>query len=469
MARLVKSPPKSILFIQLPLLDHTFGYVQGNFPYAGGAMMAYIHAHIGHDIKMELLPYMLANFASDMLILRYIKNSRPDIIAFTSYLWNLERNLRLAAAVRSEAAPGALIVMGGPEIAEGSAAFHARHDYIDFFVSGEGEWFFSHYLRGRNLEPFSRTINGNLLITQSESALIPAGSIAEPFTLGFIEPMSDSSIFLEMTRGCPYRCSYCYYSKNCLFVREMPFDNLLKALEDKRLSEIYILSPTFDRSADFTQKLKALESRNTGVSLHTEMRSDRIDAKTAFSLKRAGFNSMEVGLQTLNEDVLKKIRRGSDPQAELRGMLFMRDAGIDLKIGIIPGLPGESPETFEKSINTLVELGFAQNIELYPLMILPGTRIREEADLLRVSYQKEPPYYYLDGWGTNQDDIRKLTVNLELDSGFGQEIASLPDFCLPESGELVKSIYFDGRLPASWAAEKYLEYIESACFDFHIT
>ena len=460
---------KSILFIQLPLLDHSYSYIQGNFPCAGAAMMGYIRRHICRDTAMEILPYMFANFASDGVILRYIKDKKPEIVAFTTYLWNLERNLKLAAAIKREIAQS-IIIMGGPEISEGSAAFLDTHSYVDFFVSGEGEWFFSLYLSGGDFRPFAERVNGNLLITQSENELVPAEKIIEPFTAGFIEPMADSSIFLEMTRGCPYRCSYCYYSKNCLSVREMPFENLLSALkEHERLSEIYILSPTFDRSVDFLQKIEKIRSVNNGISLHTEMRSDRIDAKSAKILRQAGFNSAEIGLQTLNRSILVGVRRGSDPELELRGMGFMRDAGIDLKIGLIPGLPGESAESFQKNIDRLTELGFAQNIELYPLMILPGTVIREEAGYRGVSYQKKAPYYYLDGWGMNSEDIRKLAVDLEINSGFGQQINSLPDFSLDEKGALTKSIYFDGKNSSSWAVEKYLDYIESSCFDFHIT
>ena len=264
----------------------------------------------------------------------------------------------------------------------------------------------------------------------------------------------------------------------------MPFENLLSVLKmsnieisnlktsklktSKRLSEIYILSPTFDCSKDFLKKLNTIRSVNNGISLHTEMRTDRIDAESAKLLKLAGFNTAEVGIQTLTRTVLANINRNSDPEQELKGMCFMRDAGIELKIGIIPGLPGETPESFRKSITRLTELGFAKNITLYPLMVLPGTAIREKALQHKISFQKRAPYFYLDGWGINSDDIKKITIDLERDSGYGYQIYSLPDFSLGEKGELVKSIYFDGRNPGAWPAGRYLELIESSCFDFHI-
>ena len=463
---------KSILFIQLPLVDHSMGYIQGNVPYAAATLTGYIRQQIGANCEVEQLPYMISNFASNMVILQYIKEKLPNVICFTTYLWNLERNLSIAAAVKRES-PATLILFGGPEIAVGSAAFHDFHPYVDYFVCGEGEWFFMYLFTDKaKLVKYTSRVNDNILVTQPADELISAEKIVEPFTAGFLEPMPDSSIFLEMTRGCPYRCSYCYYSKNCFHVRELPFENLLKALDEyERISEIYILSPTFDRSKDFIQKLKMLKARNFGISLHTEMCADRIDAKIAWLLKAAGFNSMELGLQTLNSEVLNNVRRHSDPEAELRGMVHLKNADIDLKIGIIPGLPHESAESFETVIDRLVSLGFASDIELYPLMILPGTAIRDEADSQNVSYQNKPPYFYTGGWGMDSSSISALTKKLELNTGFGQSVIALPYFAYdtPAENGLVKAVFFDGNNASSWQTDKYLKYIETACFDFHIT
>ena len=88
---------------------------------------------------------------------------------------------------------------------------------------------------------------------------------------------------------------------------------------------------------------------------------------------------MEVGIQTLSIEVLKRIGRHSDPYQELKGMEHLKQAGIELTIGVIPGLPGEERDTFVRTVERLVSLGFADEIALYPLMILPGTAIRDMA------------------------------------------------------------------------------------------
>lgn len=465
----MKAKGKRIFFVQLPLLDHALSYIGGNVPYAGAAIKGFIKNHVNAAHSVEQLPYMLANFASNKIIAEYIHARQPQIICFTVYLWNAERSLALAQMLR-QMLPSAEIIFGGPEVAAGSMLFTEERPYVDAFVSGEGEWFFDKYLAGKSFASQTVISGVNKLIVQPADELIPAHKIVEPFTAGFLDTMPDSSIFIEMTRGCPYRCSYCYYSKSCLTVREQPIETLLAALaEYERVKEIYILAPTFDRSPNFLQNLKIIAAENFGISLHTEMRADRINKQTATLLKQAGFNSLEIGLQSLNKTALAAVRRGANPDAELRGMERLREAGIDIKIGIIPGLPDDTPDTFAQTVDTLVRRGFAENIELYPLMILPGTEIREAADAANAEYLRKPPYFYLSGWGMDADDIRSITKKTELSTGFGQSVVFLPNFALTSKGSLIKAAAFNGNTPAAWQPDKYAPLIETACFDFHIT
>jgi radical SAM superfamily enzyme YgiQ (UPF0313 family) len=298
-----------LLFIQLPLVDYDFGYVLGNIPYAPSALAAYIKAHHRDNIEIEHLPFVIANFASNRIILKYIRNTAPDAVCFTSYLWNIERSITLTDAIK-QCNQRVKIYFGGPEIQEGSWALSSMREGVDAFIAGEGEWFFDTLLTGRSAEAYERTVNGNRLVVQPESELIDAGRITEPLTNRHLDTMADGSTFLEMTRGCPYRCSYCFYSKNCIRVRELPATVLYKALklyDVLDLNEIYILSPTFNTRRDFYDTLRSISERNRGVRLHTEMRSDNIDAGTAGLIYKAGFRSLEVGLQTLTPGSRKRI------------------------------------------------------------------------------------------------------------------------------------------------------------------
>ena len=457
-----------ILFIQLPLIDHTYGYIQGNIEYAPASLAGYIRKKSGDNIFTQTLPFILSNFGSDSLIRKYILKTRPDILCFTSYLWNIERNLSIAKKVK-EADDKIKIVFGGPEISHGSISLSEKRGYVDSFVSGEGEWFFNNYLSGKNMERYAVLSNGNTLYVQPPDELIPAEDIVEPFSRMMLDPMIDGSIYLELTRGCPYRCSYCYYSKNCNTVRELPFDILLDTIRNrKNLKEIYILSPALNSTAGFTDKLRLLSKINKGVRLHSEMRASGIDSRKAGMLYDAGFRSMEVGIQTLNRESLKLVGRTGNTESELKGMEAMKRAGIDLKIGIIPGLPADTPDDFIDTIDRLAGLGFGDEIEFYPLMVLPGTEIRDHAVRDGIDFQKNPPYYYHSGWGFTFEDLISARRYVENATGYTMSMKGLPNFIYKDDGLFYAGAIFKGDNASSWKPSNFHDIIETNVFSFHV-
>jgi len=452
-----------ILFIQLPLQDHSHGYINGNIDYAPAAISGFI-AERFNNISCITLPAVIANFGSDELIVKYILSVKPEYISFTSYLWNIERNLRIAETVKTES-PHTTIFFGGPEIAEGSFVFSEQRPYIDHFISGEGEWFFNNFFSGRDYN--SSVINGNRISIQPPEELIQTGDVFEPLSGRRLNTMSDGSVFLELTRGCPYRCSYCYYSRSYKKVREIPFNRLTDVIKSRKdITEIYILSPTFDRSPDFISNLMILKKMKHNVRLHTEMRTDRITPETAELIYDAGFRSLEVGLQSLNKRALVSVNRDSSPEKEMAGMSYLRDAGIDLKIGIIPGLPGDDPENFIRTIDILAENGFSESIELYPLMVLPGTAIREMADRDGVIYQQKPPYFFLEGWNFRSRDIADVSIYLEEKTGLSASLFYLPDFTESENPLFNRGLSFNA---GEWPGAQFItESVDTAVVDLHI-
>ena len=59
-----------ILFIQLPLIDHSYGYVNGNIDYAPAVISSYIKKNF-NDIICDTLPSVISNFCSDEMIVKY--------------------------------------------------------------------------------------------------------------------------------------------------------------------------------------------------------------------------------------------------------------------------------------------------------------------------------------------------------------------------------------------------------------
>lgn len=456
-----------ILFIQLPLLDHSRGYLQGNMEYGPAAMAGYLRRHFGKDICAELLPPVIAAFGSDLLIMKYVRSLRPDAVAFTCYLWNAERSLELAREIKESL--GSAILMGGPEVEAGSFLFAEKRPWVDFFVSGEGEWFFRNYCAGGDLSPCTQKVNGNRFVSQPPQELLAADEIVEPYTNRMIGAGLDGTAFMELARGCPHRCTYCFYSKRARVVRELPFDILIGAIKEARgLKEMYILAPTFNSSKRFIERLRQLASLEHNVALHTEMRARGIDDDTARLMHRAGFRSLEVGLQTMTPEALHSSGRTGDPEDELRGMEALKRAGVALKIGVIPGLPGDTPDGFIRTVDLLMERGFADEIELYPLLVLPGTEIRECAVRRNYRFQELPPYYFLSGGAFAPEDMEGIIRYVESSTGYSASLPALPDFTEGKGGLFIKGVRISGNVGEAWDGRRYRGIIETSLFTFHV-
>ncbi len=455
-----------ILFLQLPLLDHAGGYLYGNVEYGPAAVAGYLRRHFGGACAVSLTPQAVSCFGSDRLLERYVLAEKPDLVGFTCYLWNIERTLCIAGRLKEAGIE--TVVLGGPEIEQSSWALGEKRT-ADLFVSGEGEWFFREYFSAAGIGRHIRQVNGNRFVRQPDDALIPAHSIAEPLTGRMIGPGLDGTAYLELVRGCPHRCSYCFYSKRARRVRELPFDTLLEAMRlYPDAKELYILSPAFEKSRAFRERLRALEDNNPGIALHTEMRAGGIDDAAASLMYRAGFRGLEVGLQTLTPGALKIAGRTGNPEEELLGMEALKKAGISLKIGIIPGLPGDTPEEFIAAVDELIRRGFAEEIELYPLMVLPGTAVREYCDTQGYLYQEKPPYYFRSGGGFFFSDLAGIMDYVESETGYSGRVPSLPDFTAGEGGLFSKGVRFNGGRPDSWDCGRYAAAIETGIFSFHI-
>ena len=454
-----------ILFIQLPLIDHSYGYINGNIDYAPAVISSFIQKNFSNVICSRL-PYVICNFCSDEIIIKYILAESPDIISFTSYLWNIERNLRLSTLIK-EKINQVQIFFGGPEISVGSIALSSCNPDVDIFISGEGEWFFELFLSGKNIN--ITKINNNNVAIQKNNELISVEKITEPLSNNNLNTLMDSSAFIEMKRGCPYKCSYCFYSKNQNIIRELPFSILLNVIKNRKdVKDIYILSPTFDTSKNFIQNLNTLKEMNHNVTLHTEIRAENITADIANLMYEAGFRSLEVGLQSMNKRALSNVKRKTDPGKELIGIEHLSNAGINLKIGIIPGLPDDDINSFLKTVDALCDKGFEEFIELYPLMILPGTEIREKGEQENIIFQKKPPYYFIEGWNFNFEDIKSISAYIENRTGLSTKIFYLPDFTDTNNPLFTRGIILNDNQKSD-ITKTILNTVDTYVADIHIT
>ena len=112
----------------------------------------------------------------------------------------------------------------------------------------------------------------------------------------------------------------------------------------------------------------------------------------------------------------------------------MLDAGIDVRVDLILGLPGDTVDSVRRGIDYLHGSGLYSAVQVFNLSILPGTAFREEADTLGLKYQSRPPYYVLQTPTLSLEDVYALMDEAQEAFGLEYDPVPPPQLDFPKAG-----------------------------------
>lgn len=372
---------KKVVLIQLPIPQLGFGLKTGNIP-LGAACLKKAAADL--PCQIDIIPESFVSYASDSAILDLIKEQKPDIVGFTVFSWNADRSMYMAENLKQ--AIGSKIIFGGPEITPDNGRI--RKNTADFLVHGEGEALFVRLLSEESIwARGSGSECSGKIFEMAES----------PYLGDLLEPGIEDMMLLETQRGCPYKCGYCYYSKSRKKIAFAGYENLVKGFEwamERNLSEVFLLDPSLDSRRNLFDLLKIFSEINIEqrIRICSEIRAEMITPELADLLEKSGFSGFEMGLQTINSEPLRIMNRKTDLGRFVHGVNLVKERGITPSIDLIIGLPGDTPDGFIRSVDFVEEHGFHDDIQVFPLSVLPGTDFRSRSIELGLSYEPDPPY-----------------------------------------------------------------------------
>ncbi|MET1159724.1 MAG: elongator complex protein 3 [Thermoprotei archaeon] len=115
------------------------------------------------------------------------------------------------------------------------------------------------------------------------------------------------------------------------------------------------------------------------VGLTIETRPDYGYEKHADEMLRYGATRVELGVQSIYEDVLQRIKRGHGVKEVIESTRILRDAGFKIVYHIMPGLPGSDPDRDIEMIREIFENpDFRPDmLKIYPTEVVEGTELYE--------------------------------------------------------------------------------------------
>jgi len=411
-----------IALVQLPLQSHDYVYSLENVPLAAGYLASHLSC-AGNRAEVAICPPEVVNLGGDAAIMRWLEDVHPVIVGFSCYLWNVERTLYLCSLIRQRM-PGSTVVLGGPEVT-GDNEFLLGQDSFHVGVVGEGEQAFHELvcaMAGGRQD--IRTVPGLVLrdrgkpFSTGPRALVgDLDSLASPYLAGTIGPAPGGGMLLETVRGCPMRCTYCYYHKSSPEVRTFSVERTAAEVawsRDHAVDEITIIDPCFARRPDMGALLSALAvNRGPAQRVSCELNAEDLSAELVSAMVQAGLSHVEVGLQSTNPLALKNVGRRFGKGAFIRGVRMLKSAGVRVMTDVMVGLPGDSLEDVRRSIDFVVENDLCDDLSVYPLSVLPGTVLRAGASRHGIRHLSEPPYLVTSSSTMSRDDIRDAFAHVE--------------------------------------------------------
>jgi anaerobic magnesium-protoporphyrin IX monomethyl ester cyclase len=356
-------------------------------------------ASLFHDRWNLEIPWLGKLFDDTDKILKKIDDEKPDVLVFSTltatYQWSLE-----IARVAKNKYPNIKTIFGGVHISAVPERAIKKGE-IDFAVVGEGDDAFVEILKTieKGILP-EQPINNTLFIDNE-------GEIKRGLQKGFNQeldklPFFDKTLwenhikiedkYMTMaSRGCPYRCSFCFNNffaklpeeKSGKYVRFRSVDHMMGELlwakrRYKKLRLIDFQDDVFTADKKWLKKFLDRYKVEINIPFQCLTHPKYMDDEITKWLSEAGCKWIQMGVQSMDDDFkrkhLQRYERSDNIEEACR---LMNKYGIKAKLDHMFGLPDEPISAQEKALN-LYKNHPPSRIQTFWTCYLPGTDMLKE-------------------------------------------------------------------------------------------
>ncbi len=368
--------------------------------------LRYLQANLGElEADAKILEFVIGTPAE--AIAEEILEQHPRVLGLGVYIWNVEESTRLVAILK-RVAPELIVVLGGPEVSFANDAPRICA-LADAVVSGPGEIVFAKLCR----ELLAPSASGGDSVGRDGVLPGPAprfisapwpdlATLAAPYRLYDDHDLAHRHVYVEASRGCPYRCEFCLSAldRTAVPFPLEPFLAELARLHDRGARAFKFIDRTFNLRVDSCRAILEFFLERIGrspddpVYLHFELIPDHLPTALRTLIQRfpAGTLQFEIGIQSWDPEVTRTIgRRQDNAQAESNLAWLRQETTAHLHVDLIIGLPGENLASFAAGFDRLRALD-PHEIQVGILKRLRGAPIDRHTQQFAMRYNPNAPY-----------------------------------------------------------------------------
>lgn len=192
-------------------------------------------------------------------------------------------------------------------------------------------------------------------------------------------------------KGCPNQCIFCNQKKISGQIKELTADDVRKIVDeyleinnkvDYTNIEVAFYGGSFT-GIEYEKQIELLQVANEYIknkkinSIRLSTRPDYINQEILDYLKKYGVRLIELGVQSMDNEVLNRSMRGHTSQDVINASNLIKENGILLGLQMMVGLPLSNEEKEIKTAEEFIKLK-PYCVRIYPVLVIKDTPLEEE-------------------------------------------------------------------------------------------
>ncbi len=353
--------------------------------------LRYLYANLG-DLKSKTRIIEFTIHERPIDIAEKLLQNQPQIIGFSIYIWNVKETTQTIALIR-EIAPDVTVIVGGPEVSH-PPDLPSVCDLVNYVVTGPGEITLPHLcaqiLRGKKTT--GKVLHGEI---------VSLDQLEMPYQFYTDEDIRNRLIYVEASRGCPFKCEFCLSSLDKT-AKPFELEKFLKEMDklyQRGARNFKFIDRTFNLKIDNSIRILEffLDRMSDDLYLHFEVVPDNLPDRLKETIRKFPPNSLqfEIGIQTFDQQIQSRISRRQNNEKTCENLKWLKEnTSVHIHADLIFGLPGDSLENFASSFDQLITL-HPQEIQVGILKRLRGAPINRHIKDYQLRFNPEAPYNLL--------------------------------------------------------------------------
>ena len=331
--------------------------------------LAYTAAYLeAQGIECKIIDADILNLTNEEIFNR-IKKFDPDLVGITFNVAKVQEAIEISKWIKENIPT--IVILGGPS-SSGDVKNILEKSKADCVVKGEGEIVTWNIIKNKcdfkNTNGLIFIDNGNLIITPDQEPIrdldslpMPAYHLLPELKLYKTRARKTPVVPMVTERGCPYGCTFCNSARTGFRPRSP--ENVLREIETLvkkyKVKQIDILDDNFTFNLERAHKILDLileRKIKILITFPNGLRADRLTEELVAKMEKAGVYRTGIGIESGDQKIVDGIKKSLDLEKVKQAMKWLRKYNI-ISFGYFQfGLPGETRESMEKTIQFAKEI-----------------------------------------------------------------------------------------------------------------